>query len=134
MKESYVYREDGDTFATLIEKLNVAASKVGVGLSEKKRRLLLGELTKNGVAIVCDIEPKVFKRLSSTSITIPDSTQIRLNAKKFDKGFNTYDEVIIDCLDKVDAIEKMIDKCAGDETDCGILYESLYDLFYGDKK
>ena len=135
MKEVYVYREDTDTFATLSKKLEDAAKEVGIiSLSSKKRRRLLGELSKKSSVVVCGVEPKAHKKDTTTSIEVADATVLRLVAKKIGKGFSSYDKVIVDCLDKLDAIEKMLDNCCGDDSDCGTLYGSLYELFNGDKK
>ena len=133
-KEVYVYREDGDTFATLSKKLDDAAKEVGIiSLSSKKRRMLLSELSKKSSVVVCGVEPKLCKKDTTTNIEVTDSTLLRLVAKKIGKGFSSYDKVIVDCLDKLDAIEKMVDDCAGDDSDCATLYGSLYDLFNGGK-
>lgn len=133
MKEVYVYREDADTFGSLSEKLDIAAKEVGIILSSKKRRLLLRELSKEGKVSIFRAEPKVHKELNATTIQVSVGVQSRLNSKKVEKRFSSYDEVISDCISKLDAIEKMVDNCAGDETDCGILHESLYELFNGEK-
>ena len=117
-KEVYVHRENSDTFATLIEKLNVAAKEVGIiSLSSKKRRMLLSELSKKSSVVVCGVEPKLHKKDTTTNIEVTDSTLLRLVAKKIGKGFSSYDKVIIDCLNKVDAIEKMVDDCSCDEAE-----------------
>lgn len=132
MKEVYVYREDNDTFGSLSEKLDIAAKEAGVILSTKKRRLLLGILGKDGKVSVCRAEPKVHKELIATTIQISSGTQSRLNSKKVEKRFSSYDEVISDCIAKLDAIEKMLNDCNGDESDCRKLLDSLDDLFYGE--
>ena len=134
MKEVYVYREDTDTFGTLSSKLDVAAKQVGVILSSKKRRLLLRELSKEGKVSIFRAEPKLHKELNVTTIQVSVGVQSRLNSKKVEKRFNSYDEVISDCISKFDAIEKMVEKCDGNEQDCFAVHESLYELFYGGKK
>lgn len=134
MKEVYVYREDTDTFGTLSSKLDVAAKQVGVILSSKKRRLLLRELSKEGKVSIFRAEPKVYKELNATTIQVSIGVQSRLNSKKAEKRFGSYDEVISDCISKLDAIEKMVDDCNGDDSDNKTLHESLYELFYGEKR
>lgn len=130
-KEVYVYREYSDTFATLSKKLEDAAKEVGIVLSFKKRRMLLSELSRRSNVIVCSNEPKLHKKDTTTNIEVTDSTLLRLVAKKIGKGFSSYDKVIIDCLDKLEAIEKMVDDCSCDEAESGTLYGSLCELFNG---
>lgn len=134
MKEVYIYREDTDTFGTLSSKLDVAAKQVGVILSSKKRRLLLRELSKEGKVSIFRAEPKVHKELNVTTIQVSVRVQSKLNSKKVEKRFSSYDEVISDCISKLDAIEKMMDDCSCDDSDNNILYESLCELFYGEKR
>lgn len=134
MKEVYVYREDGDTFSALVLKLDAAAKKAGVILSSKKRRLLLRELSKEGKVSIFRAEPKVHKELNVTTIQVSVGVQSKLNSKKVEKRFYSYDEVISDCISKLDAIEKMVDNCSGDDSDNKILHESLHELFYGEKR
>lgn len=133
-KEVYVYREDTDTFGTLSSKLDVAAKQVGVILSSKKRRLLLRELSKEGKVSIFRAEPKVHKELNATTIQVSVGVQSRLNSKKVEKRFSSYDEVISDCISKLDAIEKMVDNCAGDDTNCAVLFNNLYELLNGEKR
>ena len=131
-KEVYVYREDGDTFATLSKKLDVAAKEVGIfSLSSKKRRMLLSELSKKSSVVVCGVEPKTYKKDTTTNIEVSDSTLLRLVAKKIGKGFSSYDKAIVDCLDKLDAIENMMNDTDGSEFDCTMVCASIYDLFNG---
>ena len=133
-KEVYAYREDGDTFATLSKKLDDAAKEVGIiSLSSKKRRMLLSELSKKSRVVVCGAEPKLHKKDTTTSIEVTDSTLLRLVAKKIGKGFSSYDKVIVDCLDKLDAIENMMNDTDGSEFDCTMACASIYDLFNGGK-
>ena len=132
-KEVYVYREDTDTFATLSKKLEDAAKEVGIVLSFKKRRMLLSELSRRSNVIVCSNEPKLHKKDTTTSIEVTDSTLLRLVSKKIGKGFSSYDKVIVDCLDKLDAIENMMNDTDGSEFDCTMACASIYDLFNGGK-
>ena len=79
--------------------------------------MLLSELSKKSSVVVCGVEPKLHKKDTTTNIEVTDSTLLRLVAKKIGKGFSSYDKVIIDCLNKVDAIEKMVDDCSCDEAE-----------------
>ena len=66
-------------------------------------------------------------------IRIDEDTKEKLEVKKALYGCTSYSKTVNVCIERLDAIEKMVDMCAGDETDCGILYESLYELFNGGK-
>ena len=134
LKEIYVYETKGESLTETSERIDLAAKEVGVNLSTRKRRILMREMAREGKVSIFRGEPKLYKDVDGTNIRILSGTQSRLNAKKVEKRFASYDDVISDCIDKLDAIEKMVDKCAGDETDCGILYESLYELFNGEKR
>lgn len=134
MKEVYVYREDGDTFATLSKKLEDAAKEVGIVLSFKKRRMLLSELSRRSNVIVCSNEPKLHKKDTTTNIEVSDSTLLRLVAKKIGKGFSSYDKVIVDCLDKLDTIEKLNNDCDGSAESCNDVCASLFELFNEERK
>ncbi len=134
-KEVHVHREDSDTFTTLSKKIDDAAKEVGIiYLSSKKRRMFLSELSKKSSVVVCGVELKLHRKDTTTNIEVTDSTLLRLVAKKIGKGFSSYDKVIVDCLDKLDAIEKMVDDCNGDDSDNKTLHESLYELFNGGKR
>lgn len=131
-KEVYVYRDDTDTFATLSKKLDDASKEVGIiSLSSKKRRMLLSELSKKSSVIVCSVEPKLYKKDTTTNIEVTDSTLSRLVGLKIGKGFSSYNKVIVDCLDKLDAIENMMNDTDGSEFDCTMVCASIYDLFNG---
>lgn len=132
MKEVYVYREASDTLATISKKVEDAAIEVGVILSVKKKRFLIGECIKNGQCIVCEVPPKEFVELNKT-ICVSNATKQLLDAKKQEKRF-TMDELLFKSFTLLNSIENEIDKCSGDDSDCSKLYNNLHELFYGDKK
>lgn len=133
-KEIYVYAIKGESLTETSERIDLAAKEAGVNLSTRKRRILMREMAKEGKVSIFRGEPKLYKDVDGTNIRILSGTQSRLNAKKVEKRFASYDDVISDCIDKLDAIEKMVDDCNGDDSDNKTLHESLYELFYGDKK
>lgn len=67
-------------------------------------------------------------------IRIDQDTKEKLEVKKALYGCTSYSKTVNVCIERLDAIENMVDMCAGDETDCGILHESLYELFNGGKR
>lgn len=131
----YVYKENGDTIASLSVKLDMAAKEVGVVLTSKKRREMLREFHTCNKVLVSKNELKQFKYIDGvTIIKVSKDNQTVLNGIKIEKRFSSYDEVITDCLSKLQAIEKMIDGCNGDDNSCKDVCASLYDLFNGGKR
>lgn len=134
MKEVYVHRLPNDSMADIGKKIDSAAVEAGVILSAKKRKVLITACIRNGECIVKSVVAKAHKELDRVSLSVYTDTRDLINSKKVEKRFYNIDEVINDCIKKVDDIEKMVSDCSGDETDCKKLFDSLYDLFYGDKK
>lgn len=133
-KEIYVYEKKGESLTETSERIDLAAKKAGVNLSTRKRRILMREMAKEGKVSIFRGEPKLYKDVDGTNIRILSGTQSRLNAKKVEKRFASYDDVISDCIAKLDAIEKMMDDCNGTDFDCTMVCASIYELFNGDKK
>ncbi len=134
MKEVYVHRLPNDSMADIGKKIDNAAVEAGVILSAKKRKVLITACIRNSECVVKSAVEKVHKELDRVSMSVYSDTRDLVNSKKVEKRFYNVDEVIIDCLKKVDNIEKMVGNCSGDDNDCRKLFDSLYDLFYGDKK
>ena len=134
MKEIYVYEKKGESLTETSERIDLAAKEAGVNLSTRKRRILMREMAKEGKVSILRGEPKLYKDVDGTNIRILSGTQSKLNAKKVEKRFASYDDVISDCIAKLDAIEKMVDDCNGDDCDNKTLHESLYELFNGGKR
>lgn len=134
MKEVYVYRLPNDSMADIGKKIDNAAVEAGVILSAKKRKVLIADCIRNGKCIVKSAVVKVHKELDRVSMSVYSDTRDLVNSKKVEKRFYNIDEVINDCIKKVDDIEKMVGDCSGDDGDCRKLFDSLYDLFYGEKR
>jgi hypothetical protein len=134
MKEVYVHRLPNDSMADIGKKIDSAAVEAGVILSAKKRKVLITACIRNGECIVKSAAVKAHKELDRVPISVFTDTRALINSKKVEKRFYNIDEVINDCIKKVDDIEKMVGDCSGDDGDCRKLFDSLYDLFYGDKK
>ena len=66
-------------------------------------------------------------------IRINQDTKEKLEVKKALYGCTSYSKTVNVCIERLDAIEKMVDDCNGDDGDCRKLFDSLYDLFYGGK-
>ena len=133
-KEIYVYEKKGESLTETSERIDLAAKEAGVNLSTRKRRILMREMAKEGKVSIFRGEPKLYKDVDGTNIRILSGTQSRLNAKKVEKRFASYDDVISDCIAKLDAIEKMMDDCNGTDFDCTMVCASIYDLFNGGKR
>ena len=133
MKEVYVYEKKGESLADVSVRIDIAAKEAGVNLSTRKRRLLMREMSREGKVSIFRGEPKLYKDVDGTNIRILSGTQSRLNAKKVEKRFSSYDDVISDCIAKLDAIEKMMDDCNGTDFDCTMVCASIYELFNGEK-
>ena len=67
-------------------------------------------------------------------IRIDEDTKEKLEVKKALYGCTSYSKTVNVCIERLDAIEKMVDKCAGDDSDNKTLHESLYELFNGEKR
>ncbi len=134
MKEVYVHRLPNDSLADIGKKIDNAAVEAGVILSAKKRKVLLTACVRDGEVLVKGAEIKAHKELDRVTISVFTNTRTLLNSTKVEKRFYNIDEVINDCIKKVDDIEKMVGDCSGDDNDCRKLFDSLYDLFNGDKK
>ena len=91
-------------------------------------------MAKEGKVSIFRGEPKLYKDVDGTNIRILSGTQSKLNAKKVEKRFASYDDVISDCISKLDAIEKMMDDCNGTDFDCTMVCASIYELFNGGKR
>ena len=133
-KEIYVYEKKGESLTETSERIDLAAKEAGVNLSTRKRRILMREMAKEGKVSIFRGEPKLYKDVDGTNIRILSGTQSRLNAKKVEKRFASYDDVISDCIAKLDAIEKMMDDCNGTAFDCTMVCASIYELFNGGKR
>ena len=134
MKEVYVHRLPNDSMADIGKKIDNAAVEAGVILSVKKRKVLITACIRNGEVIVKRAEIKAHKELDRVPISVFTDTRALINSKKVEKRFYNIDEVINDCIKKVDDIEKMVSDCSGDDNDCRKLFDSLYDLFNGGKR
>ena len=134
MKEVYVHRLPNDSMADIGKKIDNAAVEAGVILSAKKRKVLITACIRNSECVVKSAVPKVHKELNRVSMSVYSDTRDLVNSKKVEKRFYNIDEVINDCIKKVDDIEKMVGDCSGDDNDCRKLFDSLYDLFYGEKR
>lgn len=134
MKEVYVHRLPNDSMADIGKKIDNAAVEAGVILSAKKRKILITTCIRNGECVIKSAVAKAHKELDRVSMSVYSDTRDLVNSKKVEKRFYNIDEVINDCIKKVDDIEKMVGDCSGDDNDCKKLFDSLYDLFYGDKK
>lgn len=135
MKEVYVYEKKGESLIETSERIGLAAKEAGVGLSSRKKRFLLHKLSKEGQISIAKVLPKLHKDADGTNIRVlSDSFNWLLKKKEGNSKFNSYDDVISDCISKLDAIEKMVDDCSGDDSDNKILHESLYELFNGGKR
>ncbi len=134
MKEVYVHRLPNDSMADIGKKIDNAAVEAGVILSAKKRKVLLTACVRNGEVLVKGAELKAHKELDRVTISVFTDTRTLLNSTKVEKRYFSLDEVISDCVTKLNKIEKMVGDCSGDDNDCRKLFDSLYDLFYGDKK
>lgn len=133
-KEIYVYEKKGESLTETSERIDLAAKEAGVNLSTRKRRILMREMAKEGKVSIFRGEPKLYKDVDGTNIRILSGTQSKLNAKKVEKRFASYDDVISDCISKLDAIEKMMDDCNGTDFDCTMVCASIYELFNGGKR
>lgn len=135
MKEVYVYEKKGESLIETSERIDLAAKEAGVGLSSRKKRFLLHKLSKEGQISIAKVLPKLHKDADGTNIRVlSDSFNWLLKKKEGNSKFNSYDDVISDCISKLDAIEKMVDDCNGDDSDNKTLHESLYELFNGGKR
>lgn len=135
MKEVYVYEKKGESLIETSERIDLAAKEAGVGLSSRKKRFLLHKLSKEGQISIAKVLPKLHKDADGTNIRVlGDSFNWLLKKKEGNSKFNSYDDVISDCIAKLDAIEKMVDDCSGDDSDNKTLHESLYELFNGGKR
>lgn len=134
MKKVYVYRLPNDSLADIGKKIDSAAVEAGVILSVKKRKGLIFECVKNGEVLVKSAELKAHKELDRVTISVFTDTRTLLNSTKVEKRYFSLDAVISDCVTKLNKIEKMVGDCSGDDNDCRKLFDSLYDLFNGDKK
>jgi len=134
MKEVYVHRLPNDSLADIGKKIDNAAVEAGVILSAKKRKVLLTTCIRDGEVLVKGAEIKAHKELDRVTISVFTNTRTLLNSTKVEKRYFSLDEVISDCVTKLNKIEKMVNDCSGDDNDCRKLFDSLYDLFNGDKK
>ena len=67
-------------------------------------------------------------------IRIDEDTKEKLKVKKTLYGCTSYSKTVNVCIERLDAIEKMVDDCNGDDSDNKTLHESLYELFNGGKR
>lgn len=67
-------------------------------------------------------------------IRIDADTKEKLEVKKALYGCTSYSKTVNVCIERLDVIEKMVEKCDGNEQDCFALHESLYELFNGGKR
>ena len=67
-------------------------------------------------------------------IRIEQDTKEKLEVKKALYGCTSYSKTVNVCIERLDAIEKMVDDCNGDDSDNKILHESLYELFNREKR
>ncbi len=134
MKEVYVHRLPNDSLADIGKKIDSAAVEAGVILSAKKRKVLLTTCIRDGEVSVKGAEMKAYKELDRVTISVFTNTRTLLNSTKVEKRYFSLDEVISDCVTKLNNIEKMVDDCSGDDNDCRKLFDSIYDLFNGIKK
>jgi len=134
MKEVYVHRLPNDSLADIGKKIDSAAVEAGIILSAKKRKVLLTACVRDGEVLVKGAEIKGHKELDRVTISVFTNTRTLLNSTKVEKRYFSLDEVISDCVTKLNKIEKMVDDCSGDDNDCRKLFDSIYDLFNGDKK
>ena len=134
-KEIYVYENKGESLTETSERIDLAAKEAGVGLSSRKKRFLLHKLSKEGQISIAKVLPKLHKDADGTNIRVlSDSFNWLLKKKECNSKFNSYDDVISDCIAKIDAIEKMMDDCNGTAFDCTMVCASIYDLFNGGKR
>lgn len=59
-------------------------------------------------------------------IRIDEDTKEKLEVKKALYGCTSYSKTVNVCIERLDAIEKMVDKCVGDETDVLIYQDVLF--------
>ena len=59
-------------------------------------------------------------------IRIDEDTKEKLEVKKALYGCTSYSKTVNVCIERLDAIEKMVDMCAGDETDVLIYQDVLF--------
>ena len=67
-------------------------------------------------------------------IRIDEDTKEKLEVKKALYGCTSYSKTVNVCIERLDAIEKMVDDCNGDDCDNKTLHESLYEFFNGEKR
>ena len=67
-------------------------------------------------------------------IRIDEDTKEKLEVKKALYGCTSYSKTVNVCIERLDAIEKMVDDYNGDDSDNKTLHESLYELFNGGKR
>ena len=67
-------------------------------------------------------------------IRIDEDTKEKLEVKKALYGCTSYSKTVNVCIERLDAIEKMVDDCNSDDSDNKTLHESLYELFNGEKR
>ena len=67
-------------------------------------------------------------------IRIEQDTKEKLEVKKALYGCTSYSKTVNVCIERLDAIEKMVDDCNADDSDNKTLHESLYELFNGEKR
>ena len=67
-------------------------------------------------------------------IRIDQDTKEKLEVKKTLYGCTSYSKTVNVCIERLDAIEKMMDDCNGTDFDCTMVCASIYDLFNGGKR
>ena len=67
-------------------------------------------------------------------IRIDQDTKEKLEVKKTLYGCTSYSKTVNVCIERLDAIEKMMDDCNGTAFDCTMVCASIYDLFNGGKR
>ena len=67
-------------------------------------------------------------------IRIDKDTKEKLEVKKALYGCTSYSKTVNVCIERLDAIEKMMDDCNGTAFDCTMVCASIYDLFNGGKR
>ena len=67
-------------------------------------------------------------------IRIDEDTKEKLEVKKALYGCTSYSKTVNVCIERLDAIEKMVDDCNSDDCDNKTLHESLYESFNGEKR
>ena len=67
-------------------------------------------------------------------IRIDADTKEKLEVKKVLYGCASYSKTVSVCIERLDAIEKMMDDCNGTEFDCTMVCASIYELFNGGRR